>query len=77
MIKRRSEYMFDNLDYRSDRYRLRSRFLLEYNKEKVSLKDIGQLLDKFIIDEKAEPQFARFAATQEVGSDNLSYPSKD
>ena len=53
MIKRRADFMFNYMDFRNDRYRLRDKFMTEYNK-KTTLQDIGQLLDKFIVDEKAK-----------------------
>ena len=45
--------MYNFLDYDNDRSRVRERFIKEMNK-KTSLKDIGELLDKFIIDERGE-----------------------
>lgn len=43
----------------------------------MTLKDIGQLLDKFIVDEKADPHLFKFATQQGLGEDNLTYPGKD
>jgi hypothetical protein len=45
--------MYSYLDYDNDRTRVREKFINEMNK-KTSLQDIGEMLDKFIIDEKAE-----------------------
>ena len=45
--------MYNYMDYDNDRVRVRQRFLKEMDK-RVTLKDIGEMLDKFIIDEKAE-----------------------
>ena len=53
MIKRRAEFMYTYLDYDNDRVRVRNRFINEMNK-KTTLKDIGESLDKFLIDERAE-----------------------
>ncbi len=53
MIKRRAEFMYNYFDYDNDRERIRSRFLEEHNK-KTTLKEIGDILDKFLLDEKAE-----------------------
>lgn len=57
MINRRAEFMFNYLDYNSDRTRVREKFMKEMHK-KTTLEDIGRLLDDFIIDEKAaSPEF--------------------
>ena len=45
--------MFDYLEYDSDRTRVRNKFINEINK-KTTLKDIGRLLDKFMLDEEGE-----------------------
>jgi hypothetical protein len=44
--------MYNYLDYKSDRQRVRERFVHEMNK-KTSLEDIGLLLDEFVLDSKA------------------------
>ena len=53
MKKTRAEFMYNHLDYQSDRIRVRNRFLDQMNK-KTTLKDIGETLDRLILDEKAE-----------------------
>jgi hypothetical protein len=45
--------MFNYADYDNDRARVKARFLKEVNK-KTTLKDIGELLDKLILNEKTE-----------------------
>ena len=45
--------MYNYADYDNDRENIRRRFIDEMNK-KTTLKDIGESLDKFILDEKAE-----------------------
>ncbi len=45
--------MFGYLEYDSDRTRVRNKFINEINK-KTTLKDIGRLLDKFMLDEEGE-----------------------
>lgn len=45
--------MYNYLDYDNDRSRVRERFVKEMNK-KTTLTDIGEMLDRFILDEKAE-----------------------
>ena len=44
--------MYNYLDYDNDRKKIRDKFLNEMNK-KTTLKDIGETLDKLILDEKA------------------------
>lgn len=44
--------MYSYFDYDNDRARVRQRFLDEMNK-KTTLKDIGEQLDKFLLDERA------------------------
>ena len=51
-IKTRITYMFNYLDVDNDRGRATRRFLNKMNK-KTTLKDIGYLLDKFMIESKA------------------------
>ena len=53
MKKTRAEFMYNYMDYQSDRIRVRNRFLDQMNK-KTTLKDIGETLDRLILDEKAE-----------------------
>ncbi len=45
--------MFSYADFDNDRGRVRQRFLREMSMQ-TSLKDIGELLDKFIVEEKGE-----------------------
>ena len=45
--------MYSYLDYDNNRHRLRDRFAEEMHK-KTSLKDIGEKLDEFILDSKAQ-----------------------
>jgi hypothetical protein len=45
--------MYNYFDFDNDRARVRHRFIKEMNK-KTTLKDIGEMLDKFILDDKAE-----------------------
>lgn len=52
-IRRRLEFMYDYFDFDNDRTRVRDRFIKEINK-KTTLKDIGEALDKFLVDEKAK-----------------------
>ena len=49
----RIEYMYDYFDYDSDRTKIRKQFLTEMHK-KTSIKDIGEKLDEFILDSKAD-----------------------
>ena len=72
MVKRRFEFMYNFMDYDNDRTRMRQRFIAEMNK-KTSLKDIGEALDKFIVDEKGES--LRFWDPAE--EDHIKYASKD
>jgi hypothetical protein len=44
--------MYSYYDYDNDRTRVRERFLKEMNR-KTTLKDIGEALDKLVLDEKA------------------------
>ncbi len=46
------EYMYDYLDYGGDRAQVRGKFLREMNK-RVTLDDIGETLDKLVIESKA------------------------
>lgn len=52
-IAKRAELMYDFYDYDNDRARVRERFLKEANK-KTTLKEIGETLDKFILEERAD-----------------------
>jgi DNA-directed RNA polymerase sigma subunit (sigma70/sigma32) len=51
-IRPRVEYMYNYLDYDSDRHRVRQRFLLHANR-KSTIEDIGELLDRYVLDSKA------------------------
>ena len=53
LLARRAEFMYNFFDYDNDRERVRTRFLEEANK-RTTLKDIGEALDKFMLDEKAK-----------------------
>ncbi len=44
--------MYNYLDYKGDRHKVRQRFLNEMNK-KTTLEDIGLILDEFVLDSKA------------------------
>ena len=48
----RVEFMYNYLDFKNDRHRMRQRFMKEINK-KTTIEDIGGLLDKFTLDSKA------------------------
>lgn len=48
----RLEYMYQEIDYDYDRAKVRSKFLDEVNR-RTTLKDIGETLDKLVIDSKA------------------------
>lgn len=52
-MEQRVEFMYNYLDYRNDRHRLRERFATEMHK-KTTLKDIGEKLDEIILDSKAK-----------------------
>lgn len=51
-VKDRVEFMYDYLDFNTERKQIRLKFLNEMHK-KTSLKDIGELLDEFILTSKA------------------------
>lgn len=53
MFKRRAEFMYSYFDYDNDRSRVRERFINDLHK-KITLKEIGEQLDKFLLDERAE-----------------------
>ena len=53
MIRRRAEFMYNYFDYDNDRARVRNRFI-EAAHKRTTLKDIGESLDKFLLDERAE-----------------------
>lgn len=55
-MKGRMEFMYDYMDFRSDRHRVRERFLEHANK-KSTIEDIGGLLDKFVLDSKANTEY--------------------
>lgn len=44
--------MYNYLDYRHDRYKVRERFLNEMNK-KTTIEDIGFILDEFVLSSKS------------------------
>lgn len=52
-LERRADYMYSYVDYDNDRARIKMRFIKEINK-KTTLKDIGDLLDQLILNEKAK-----------------------
>jgi hypothetical protein len=52
VTKNRADYMFSYHDYDNDRSKAMAKFQKEMNK-KITLKEIGEQLDKFILDEKA------------------------
>ena len=47
------DYMYDHLDYDSERATARTKFLDEANK-RTTLEDLGETLDKLVIDSKAK-----------------------
>ena len=51
-IEKRVDFMYNYLDYDNDRYRLREKFAHEMHK-KTTLKDVGEKLDEFILESKA------------------------
>lgn len=51
-IARRADFMLNYFDYDNDRERALQKFRKEMNKQ-ITLKDIGQKLDQFLLDEKA------------------------
>ena len=48
--------MYNYQDFKSDRHKVRERFVSQVNK-KSSIKDIGFLLDKFTLDSKARTEW--------------------
>ena len=52
-MKPRIEYMYNYFDYDHDRTVIREKFLMEMHK-KTTVKDIGEKLDEFILDSKAD-----------------------
>ena len=52
-VEQRVEFMYNYLDYNSNRQQMRERFAREMHK-KTSLKDVGEKLDEFILDSKAK-----------------------
>jgi hypothetical protein len=54
-ITHRLEYMYNYFDYRNDRHRVRERFVKHMNK-KTTLGDVGALLDKWVLDNKASTE---------------------
>lgn len=55
-IEGRMEFMYNYMDFRSDRHRVRERFLKHVNK-KSTIEDIGGLIDKFTLDSKANTEY--------------------
>lgn len=51
-MEEKLDYMYHALDYDHDRARVRDKFLKEVNK-RTTLADIGETLDKLVIDSKA------------------------
>jgi len=51
-IEPRVEFMYNYLDFYNDRHKVRERFVKEINK-KTTLEDVGNQLDKFVLDSKA------------------------
>lgn len=70
--------MFNNLDVEKDRTRVKERFLQQMNK-KTTLKDIGAMLDKFILDSKAntgqyyDPAVHTFEQPKQATKDHSNY----
>lgn len=64
--------MYNFLDYDNDRKQIRDKFLNEMHK-KTTLKDIGETLDKLILDEKAAT--AQYVNPYE--DTKIKYASKD
>lgn len=56
IMKNKMEYMYSYIDFRSDRHRARERFVKHVNK-KSTIEDIGGLLDRFVLDSKANTEF--------------------
>jgi len=52
-VEQRVDFMYNYLDYDSNRHQLRERFANEMHK-KTSLIDVGEKLDEFILDSKAK-----------------------
>jgi hypothetical protein len=48
--------MYNYLDFKNDRYRVRERFVRHLNK-KTTIEDVGTLLDKFVLDSKANSEY--------------------
>jgi hypothetical protein len=48
--------MYNYLDYRADRNRIRERFV-QHSNRKSSLDDIGGLLDEWVLDSKAATKY--------------------
>jgi len=51
-MEARVEFMYDYMDYKNDRHRVRERFVSEMHK-KSNLVDVGDLLDEYMLDSKA------------------------
>lgn len=52
-LKEKAEFMYNYFDFESDRAKVRDRFIKEMNK-KTTLRDIGDTLDRLILNEKGE-----------------------
>jgi hypothetical protein len=52
-MSKKLDFMYSYLDFDTDRSMVRTKFLQEMNK-KTTLKDIGEILDKLVLDSKAE-----------------------
>lgn len=75
----RIEFMYSYADTENDRHRVRERFFKHMNR-KTTLEDIGLLLDKWVLDSKANTEFFSpehhlneqpASAATDVGSDRL------
>ena len=62
----RLEFMYNYRDYENDRYQARERFSKEVSK-RTNLRDVGKLLDKFILDDKAE-MFHHYTPKEDLGA---------
>ena len=67
-LSNRVEFMYDFLDFDTERHRIRNKFLQEMHK-KTTLKDIGEKLDEFIFSSKAA-----VAETWDLGRHVLEQP---
>lgn len=74
-IERRADFMFSYTDYDNDRERAFQRFRKEMDKQ-ITLKDIGDKLDQFLLDEKAAG-IQYLDPTKDQGGKNVKSASKD